>query len=370
MKVALVHEMLVKLGGAERVLESLQNMFPEAPIFTLLYDQEKCGAVFPVQKIRTSFLQKWTDRHLPRQLLVNKMPVAVESFDFSGFDLVISSSSAFAHGILTPVNTKHICYCHAPMRYGWDYTHEYVAEKSEGFWSFIKKPLLRRLLSRLREWDIAASDRADLLLANSATTAGRISKFWRKESTVLFPPVDLKRFRVHEEHEGYFLIVSALTRFKKLDLAIEVFRRLPKHRLVIIGEGADRARLEGLATPNIEFLGRKSDADTAEFLQNCRALIFPGLEDFGIVPVEAMACGKPVIAYGHGGVTETVIDGETGVFFSELKPESLEKALTEFFELERLQKFSPQKCRQQAEKFSVEKFEQGIKKAVDRVRES
>src|SRR6185295_17439836 len=167
-----------------------------------------------------------------------------------------------------------------------------------------------------------------------------------------------------------FLIVSALTRFKKLDLAIEVFRRLPKHRLVIIGEGADRARLEGLATPNIEFLGRKSDADTAEFLQNCRALIFPGLEDFGIVPVEAMACGKPVIAYGHGGVTETVIDGETGVFFSELKPESLEKALTEFFELERLQKFSPQKCRQQAEKFSVEKFEQGIKKAVDRVRES
>ncbi|MBI5414872.1 glycosyltransferase [Candidatus Peregrinibacteria bacterium] len=368
MKVALVHEMLVKMGGAERVLEVFQEMFPEAPIFTLLYDESVCGTVFPREKVQVSSLQKWVNFKIPRQFLVSKMPTAIESFDFSGFDLVLSSSSAFAHGILAPLMTKHISYIHSPMRYAWDYAHEYLREKSEGTFGGIKKIIIRNAVHKFRTWDFSASDRADLLLANSKTTQNRIQKYWRKDSEILYPPVDISRFEVTSSHENYFLILSTLTRYKQIELAIAVFNKLPKHRLIIIGEGEDRNRLERFVTGNnIEFLGRKSDADVAEFLKHCRALIFPGLEDFGIAPVEAMASGKPVIAFGKGGVTESVIPGKTGIFFPESTPKSLEKALLEFFQLEENGAFYPKECRKRAEEFSKEKFQQGIENVVRKI---
>ncbi len=367
MKIALVHEMLVKMGGAERVLAVLQDMFPTAPIYTLLYDEKKCGETFPQEKIVSSHLQKYLTFKVPRQLLAHSMPRTIEAFDFSGFDLVISSSSAFAHGILTPVDTKHICYCHAPMRYAWDYTHTYFEKKSAGILSVLKKPILRSVLHKLRVWDTATAGRADILLANSQTTKQRIQKFWRKDSQIVFPPVDLSRFAVGDTHEGYFLIISALTEFKRIDLAVRAFENFPKHKLLVIGEGAERAKLERIAPKNVEFLGRKNDADTAELLKHCRALLFPGLEDFGIVPVEAMASGKPVIAYGKGGVTETVVDEKTGVFFPELSSESMETAIVRFFELERKKVFSPKTCRLRAEQFSEEKFRGAMQKIVNQV---
>ncbi len=368
MRVALIHEMLVKMGGAERVLDVLQGMYPDAPIFTLLYDEERCGKIFPKEKVIVSPLQKWSDFKVPRQFLVTKMPVAIESFDFSRFDLVLSSSSAFAHGILTPVHTKHICYCHSPMRYAWDYTNEYIRERGGGFFGPMKRWLMRRILHDLRTWDIASSDRPDIIIANSRTTQERIWKYWKKESEILYPPVDVNRFEVGKTHEDYFLIVSALTTYKKIEIAIQAFNRLKKHRLVIIGEGEDRNRLENMVeSDTIEFLGKKSDADVAEFYKNCRALIFPGREDFGIVPVEAMASGKPVIAYGEGGVAESVLSGKTGIFFSEISPESLEDALLQYFQFDEKKKFSPEVCRKRAEEFSREKFEAGMRGLVEKI---
>src|SRR3989338_6910525 len=301
MKVALVHDLLVKLGGGERVLKVLSDLYPNAPIYTLLYDEAKVGRVFPKSRVRVSGFHK-----LPkilrnqRRYLLPWMPKMIESFDFSEYDLVISSSSAYAHGIVTDLGTKHISYCHSPMRYAWDWAHPYLNEQNVGR---LKRGIIRKMLSKIRIWDYYASDRADLILANSSNVQKRIQKYWRKASTVLYPPVDVERFKVTPAHGNYFLIVSTLTPFKNIELAIHLFNKIRK-QLIIIGDGADRERLKRLAGPHIDFLGFKPDDVVREYMQNCRALIFPGEEDFGITPVEAMACGKPVLAYGKGGATE------------------------------------------------------------------
>jgi glycosyltransferase involved in cell wall biosynthesis len=357
MKVALVHEMLVKMGGAERVLSAFCEMFPDAPIFTLLYDEKACGQNFPKEKIRTSRLQKYADWKIPRQFLVGKMPTEIEAFDFSEFDIVISSSSAFAHGIIVPVNTLHICYCHSPMRYAWDYTHEYVQEKGRGSFGFMKRLLIKNLLSFLRIWDISAAGRPDIVLANSQTTKSRIEKYWRRDDAIIvYPPVEQQRFSLKEETKDYFLIVSALQGFKRIDIAVEAFSRMPEKRLIIVGEGSERKNLEKSAGENIEFLGRKTDKEVVALLQNCRAFIFPGLEDFGIAPVEAMFCGKPVIAYKKGGVTESVLDGETGIFFEEQTPDSLCSAMEKFVSLEATFRKNTSLIRKHAENFGNNNF--------------
>ncbi len=357
MKVALVHEMLVKMGGAERVLDTFQRMFPDAPIYTLLYDEKSCGEVFPKEKIHTSSLQKWKNMGIPRQFLVSQMPEAIESFDFSDFDLVISSSSAFAHGIIVPSSALHICYCHSPMRYAWDYFHQYLDEKSTGFLKWWKRRFIEMILHRLRIWDASSASRPDILLANSRTTQKRIEKYWRRnDSLLLYPPVCTQRFTATKSNGNYFLIVSALEPFKKIDIAVQAFSRIPKHKLVIIGEGSDKTRLQEMAGKNIEFLGRKSDEEVQEFLEYARAFIFPGLEDFGIAPVEAMACGKPVIAYAQGGVRESVVEGETGVFFTPQTSDGLLEALAEFFKQEEKFQKNIVKIRERAEEFSEENF--------------
>ncbi|MBU1019047.1 MAG: glycosyltransferase [Patescibacteria group bacterium] len=363
MKVALVHDFLLRMGGAERVLLEFSKMFPKAPIYTLLYDEKKCGEAFPRERVRTSSLQNWPKFMRKRhKYMLPLMPVATEQMDFSGYDLVLSSSNAYAHGIVTNLRTKHVCYCHSPMRYAWDWTHNYFEENNlHG----IKKHAVMRMLEDIRMWDQASSDRVDKYIANSKTVQGRIRKYYRQDSEVIFPPVDVKRFRARgNSHEDYFLIVSTLTPYKRVDLAIELFNRLGR-RLVIIGDGAARAQLEAGAGETIDFLGFKPDEVVKEYIENCRGLIFPGEDDFGIVPVEAMAAGKPVLAYGHGGATETIIEGETGEFFMEPTIESMEDGLARLMLNESV--YSPTKIRQHANLFDREVFTENIKKALKKV---
>lgn len=369
MRVAIVHELLVKLGGAERVAKVFADMFPDAPIFTLLYDEQKCGSVFPRERVHIApGLQRAFRLGIRRRFLIDWMDTAVENFDFSDFDLVLSSSSAFAHGALTAVGTKHLSYCHSPARYLWDQTFKVQAQQTErGMLAPLKKIILPRLFHRLRAWDGLAAGRPDRIIANSNTVAERIRKYWRQECKVIYPPVRVETFHARKEHEGYFLIVSALSPYKNIDLAVKLFAGLPKQRLVIIGDGVEYGHLRSIAKGNIEFLGRKSDGVVTQFLQNCRALLFPGEDDFGIVPVEAMACGKPVIALKKGGAIETVLDGETGVLFAEPTRDSLEQALIRFFAIEA--HFDTERIRKQAMQFSETTFREKITAEIEQLME-
>lgn len=360
LKVAFVHDFLLRLGGAERVLKSLMDLYPDAPVYTLLYDEKKVGNVFPRERVKTSYLQKFP-WFIPgmHKLLFPLMPGAVESFDFSGFDVVVSSSGAYSHGIVTNLETKHICYYHSPMRYAWDYTHEYLKEQQLGL---IGESLVGRLLHKIRIWDFLASERVDVPLANSKTVQNRIRKYYRQEAEIVYPPVNVERFSPHKKNEGYFLIVSQLSRYKRIDLAVELFNRVGK-RLVIIGTGPEEARLKRLAANNVDFLGFKSDEAVKEYLENCRAFIFPGEEDFGIAPVEAMACGKPVLAYHKGGLTETVIEGETGEFFNEPTVDSMEAGLTQLLIHEK--GYSTEKIAKHAQQFSEENFQKKMRGLIE-----
>ena len=355
MKIALAHEMLVKLGGAERVLSKLLDMYPKSPVYTLFHDREKTAEWFSGVKVHPSYLQRYFETLKSPKWLLPKMPLAFEQFDFSHFDAVISSSSAFAHGIKTG-DVKHLCYCHSPMRYAWDYTHHYTEKMN-----FAMRMATAALLTDIRIWDFKAADRPHKIIANSKHVQKRITKYWRKESEVIYPPVQVQAFTPTQAHEDYFLIVSALTPFKRIDLAIKAFNKLGR-KLVIIGDGNQRKILEDMSCHNIEFLGYKDDSVVREYMQNCRALIFPGEEDFGITPVEAMAAGKPVLAYGVGGVLETVVAGETGEFFDQPNERSLMDGLTRLMVNEK--NYDYRKIRKQAEKFDETCFEEKIQKAV------
>jgi len=359
MKVALVHDFLVKLGGAERLLKVLADMYPDAPIYTLFYDESKVGDVFPKERIRTSFLNNYPKFLKNRyRFLTHKFPRAIEELDFDGFDLVISSSTAFSHGIITKLDTKHLCYIHSPMRYAFDWANNY---KKENKISGIKKLFYTPLIKYLREWDFLASDRPDTYISNSRNVQKRVKKYYKQDSSVIFPPVDVDRFKISYSNEGYFLIVSTLTPYKKIDLAVSLFNKIGR-RLIIIGDGPHRKYLESIAGDNIEFLGFKSDDVVAEYMRNCRAFIFPGEEDFGITPVEAMACGKPVLALGKGGALETVISGKTGEFFFESTVESIEDGLARLLYNEKF--YKPRNIREHAKNFSKDIFKKKIKHAV------
>lgn len=362
MKVALVHDFLVRPGGAERVLKVLAAMFPDAPIYTLVYDEKNMGKDFPKSRIRPSRLQKlqkWSfgEKRLYRYF-PGKMPRIVEEWDFSSFDLVISSSNAFVHGVVVPTKTAHVCYCHSPMRYAWDYAHEYLEEQHFGFF---RKFLAQMMMKNIRMWDRLAGERPDFYIANSQHVAKRISKYYRRDSEVIYPPVDISRFSknsdhrtaVGKKHEDYFLALSQLSPYKKVDLAVQLFNKIGR-RLLVIGTGPQEAFLRSIAAPNVEILGWKTDEEIAEYLRYCRALIFPGEEDFGIVPVEAMACGKPVLAFRKGGAIETVVEGVTGEFFDDSTVESMEEGLARLFLNEHHYRF--EQIREQAEKFSVANF--------------
>jgi len=353
LKVALIHDHLAQDGGAEKVLKVFADMFPKAPIFTLLYD-EKNVEQYKGRKIETSIIQRLPGGVKHYQWYMPFMPMAVEFFDLSNFDLVISDASAFAKGVITPVDSLHICYCHTPTRYLWDYTHKYINELKYN--KYFKK-VISLLLSYIRIWDRSAADRVDVYIANSIEVKKRISKYYKRDSRVIYPPVEIDKFKISEEVEDFFLIGGRLSPYKRVDIVVKAFKEL-NLKLKVFGDGVDRARLEEIAggVDNIEFLGRVSDEGKAELYSKCQAFLNPQDEDFGITVVEAMASGRPVIAYNKGGAKETVVEGETGVFFDVQSEEFIIDAVNKFQNL----KFDSRKIREHAKKFSEENFKRGV----------
>jgi glycosyltransferase involved in cell wall biosynthesis len=322
MKVAIVHYWLVGMRGGEKVLECLCELFPDADIFTLVVDRDKLSPTLLKHRITTSFLQKIGGRRFYQKMLP-LMPQALESFDLSGYDLILSSEAGPAKGIIPPPDSVHICYCHSPMRYIWDLYPQYYRKSG-----WLARLAMALSSSWLRAWDVTTSARVDHFIANSAFVAKRIEKFYRRDATVIHPPVDVSRFEPSDAPEDYYLCAGQITPYKRIDVAIEACTRLNK-RLIIIGSGATK-EMKGQAGPTITFLDKVDDEAMARHFRNCRALIFPGLEDFGIVPLEVMASGRPVLAYRRGGAVETVVDGQTGLFFDEQTADSLIDAMTRF----------------------------------------
>ena len=347
-------------GGAERVLRVLAAMFPDAPIYTLLYDEKKLGNWFPKERMAQLPTTYRNNHHLH----LSRFPTAVETWNFSEFDFVISSSSAFVHGIITNSQPKHLCYVHSPARYLWDRTHDILERSHTGLFGSLKHAYASRLFHRLRTWDSEVADRPDKLLAASKEVQKRIEKYWRRESSVVYPPIDDFWFNRPTTYlptiSSYFLIVSSLVPYKRIELAIEACNQL-QFPLKIAGSGSHRTYLEKIAGQTVEFLGFQTDEKLRELYTHATATLFPGEEDFGLVPLESMACGTPVIAYKSGGALETIINGQTGIFFEEPTSESLAETLQTFTPLS----FDPKTCCEQAEQFSRKRFEEKITQTID-----
>lgn len=358
MKIALVHDYLVQYGGAERVLECFTEIWPYAPIYTLIYDEEKTHGIFKGKRIYTSFLQNFPYSRKNHRIFPPLMPPAIEQFDLSQYDIVLSDSSSYAKGAITPPETLHICYCHTPMRYAWDDCQKYIDEF--GFPGFVKK-FIPFLMNYIRVWDRMSADRVDEYIANSRFIAGRIKKYYKKNSTVINPPVDVNRFHLDEKKENYFLMVGRLMTYKRFDIVIKAFNEL-EWPLKIIGRGPDEKRLRKIAGPNIEFTGRLSDEELAKTYARAKAFVFPQEEDFGIVAIEAMASGKPIIAFCGGDIVEHVNEGQEGLFFSEQTPEALTEVLTKF----NPENFDPHKIREKALPFERELFKEKIRDYVEK----
>lgn len=358
MRIALVHDFLNQWGGAERVLDALHELYPQAPVFTLMYDKKRTKGHFAGWDLKTSFLQWPLIAHF-RKYALPLYPLAAETFDFSHFDVVISSSNSYAKGVLTRPETLHVCYCHTPTAYLWFWTHNYLKEQRLGrLTSFI----VRAILHSQRQWDRIAAERVDVWIANSKNVQQRIKKFYRKDSTVIYPPVDTDRFSISQTIGDYFLYVSRLSGYKNPGLVVEAFNRL-RLPLVVVGTGNELPRLRSLAKKNITLTGWLADEEVAGYYSRCRALIFPVEEDFGIVPVEAMAAGRPVIALGRGGALETVVEGKTGLFFKEPTVASLMATIKQFLNVE--QSFDSQVIRTHAQQFDRQIFLDRMKRFVD-----
>jgi len=355
MRVAIAHEWLTTLGGSERVVEALLELYPDAPVYTTFLASKNLPDSIREWDVRTSFVQKLPFLHRISQKYIPLFPMAFESFDLSEYDLVISSSSACAKGVLTGSHTTHICYCHTPLRYAWE---PYLDRRFD-----YDNPVLRAgvqgLLHYLRMWDRLAADRVDHFIANSNNVAAKIAKYYRREAAVINPPVSVELFPVVETPREYFLVLSRLVAYKHVELAVQAFTRLGLP-LKVAGDGPLREQLEAMAGPTVEFLGYPEDEEIPGLMAGALALIFPGEEDFGIVPVEAMAAGRPVIGLGRGGLLETVVDGQTGMFFPESTPESLMGAVMNFS----LKGFDAAKISKHAAKFSKERFQGEISEFV------
>lgn len=358
MKVALVHDHLVQYGGAEKVLKVMQDIFPEAPVYTLLYDPKSMGNDFIKKDIRTSFIQNLPWGTKKYQWYLPLMPSAVESHDLSEYDLVLSSTSSLAKGVITSPKTLHICYCHTPTRFLWTDTHSYLRELKVN--RLIKK-IIPLYLTWLRKWDRLAADRVDYFVANSNNVAERINKYYRRPSTVIYPPVETGNFYLADQLNHYYLTGGRLVPYKRFDIVVQAFNKLGIP-LKIFGAGPEEDKLKKMAKPHIEFLGKVSDQKKAELYSHALAFINPQEEDFGITAVEAMASGRPVIAYQVGGALETVVPGVTGEFFDEQTWESLGEAVIRF----KPENYNPQKIREQAERFSLEQFKKRLTDFIEK----
>ncbi|WP_435169806.1 glycosyltransferase [Paenibacillus glycanilyticus] len=360
-RIAIVHDYLNQMGGAERVVGVIHKLFPEAPIYTTIVDREKLLPELRNADIRSTWMQRIPNILRDFKLYFWLYPFAVRSMDFENYDIIISSSSAYAKGIRKPDQAVHLCYCHSPMRFAWNF---------DGYIENVKVSRFRKIAAKwltfpLRLWDKANSKQVDRLIANSSVVKERIRKYYGLESSVIYPPVEVERFSISEEAPGdYFLIVSRLVSYKKIDIAIEACSRLGR-KLLIVGDGDDRKRLEAMAGPTVQFLGRRSDEEVTRYMQGCRALLFPGLEDFGITPLEANACGRPVIAFQAGGALDTIKPGLNGLFFKQQNAGDLIEALQTFEQ----QQWNPQLIREHAETFNeryfIERLLSSLQSAID-----
>lgn len=356
-RVAIVHDYLNQPGGAEKVVEVFADMFPHAPIYTSVFDPESLPAVWRTRDVRTSFMQRFSPRLSIAKALFPLYPFAFESFDFSGYDLVLSSTTAFAKGVITSARTCHVCYCNNVTRFLWS-TSEYLARESLP--SAVKR-VFPLLAVPLRVWDYAAAQRVDVYIAGSENAARRIRKVYRRESEVVHSPIDAQRFEPAESIGDYFLVASRLQSYKRIDLAVEACSQLgvPLH---VVGSGPDRARLERLAGPTVRFLGRVSDEELSRQMAGCRAFLFPGEEDFGLAPLEAQAAGRPVVAYRAGGALETVVEGQTGAFFDRQEVDVLARTLRSFEDV-----FDPAAIRAHALQFDRAVFVRVMYEALARI---
>jgi glycosyltransferase involved in cell wall biosynthesis len=356
MRVAIVHDFINRMGDAERVLLALHNLLPHAPIYTSIWDQRATDKRFRAMDIRTSSMQRLPFILRRHRSYLPLYPFVFERLDLREYDLVISLSRAFAKGVVTRPEALHICYCQTPMPWAWRY-EDYVSSEDIGG---LARVLASPFLPWLRSWDYTTAGRVDYFLAGSQASATRIAKYYRRESTVILPPVDTAPFQVSEQPDDYFLVVSRLTPDRHVDLAAQAFARLGLP-LRVVGAGRDEKRLRRLAGKNVRFLGALSEDETREQVSRCRALIVPGTEDFSFIAVAAQACGRPVIAYGAGGALATIIEGETGVLFAEQTVDALMEAVEQF----RDERFDPRRIRRHAEEFDTRRFLDRLSRFVE-----
>lgn len=355
-KIAIVHDWLTNMGGAEKVVINFKQIYEKAPIYTISYNEENLDQELKNIDVKTSFIQKFPKGNIKHQMYLPFMPTAWEQFDFNEYDVVLSSSSSCAKGIITSPDTVHICYCHSPMRYAWEFYNEYMEREKMGKF---KKLLIKYIMNYIRIWDRTSADRVDYYIANSKNVAKRIYKHYGIEADVIHPPVKGSYFNISDEDEDYFLMVSRLVPYKRVDLAVEVFNELGLP-LVVIGGGSQLEHLKSIANPNVKIMGRQSDEVIKDYYAKCRAFVFPGEEDFGITPLEAQASGRPVIAYGKGGALETVVEGKTGLFFGEQSKESLKHTILKFNNMV----WDKNEIREHALKFDEEIFKNKINKYI------
>lgn len=362
MKVAIVHDWLVTYAGAERVLAEILNLYPQADIYTIVnFMSEKDRDFLKVHKVFTSFIQKLPYAKKKYRSYLPLMPHAIETFDLSSYDLVISSSHAIAKGVITGPDQKHICVCYSPIRYAWDLQHQYLKESglNKGF----KGIIARYFLHKIRLWDYRTANGVDHFISISDFISKRIWKVYRRESDVAYPPVDTEAFECRVGKENFYLTASRMVPYKKMDLIVAAFKKMPDKQLIVIGDGPDYTKISKLVgnSANIALLGYQATEVLKDYMQRSKGFVFAAEEDFGIAPLEAQACGTPVIAYGKGGALETIINQKTGLFFKDQTEEALIKTIRDFEGLT----FDPLVCRENAKRFSKEKFRNEFKRLVD-----
>jgi len=355
-KIAIITDWLTNYGGAESVISAFHNLFPNAPIYTTMYKPKKMKELGNLKNIHTSWLNKIP--FIKHQWMLGQMPTAIEMFDLDEFDIVLSSCHSVSKGVITKPNTLHISYCHTPMRYAWE---DWDLETRLKKFPKIIHPYIRRQIKKIKEWDFCAAQRVDEYIANSSHISNQIKKHYKRDSHVIYPPVNSSKFQpVESPTEDYYLAVGRLIPYKKFDLIVETFNKLKKP-LKVVGIGPDLKKLNKLANNNVEILGKVDENSLQDLYANCKAFIFPQIEDAGIVPLEAMSAGRPVIALNRGGSLDSMIDEVTGVFFKEQTIKSLSEAIEKFEKMT----FDAKKIRKHAEQFDVNRFKEKIKNHIE-----
>ena len=357
MKVALIQDWLTVIGGSEYVFKEIASLYPDADIYTLVARDETIKSLgLEHHKVTTSFIQNLPFAKTKYRNYLPLFPLAIEQFDLSAYDLIISSSHAVAKGVLTHAGQVHVCYCHSPMRYAWDLYHQYI--KESGLNTGIKGFFAKVVLHRIRQWDITSTNRVDYFISNSNYIGRRIKKVYNRDSVTIYPNVAVQDFEVCLEREDFYFTCSRMVPYKKIDVIVEAFNQMPDKKLIVIGDGPDFKKIKKIANTNIVLMGYQPFDVLKHHLSKAKAFVFAAEEDFGIIPVEAQACGTPVIAYGKGGVTETVIQNKTGVYFNKQSPESIVEAVS-FFE-NNSEKYDHVEIAKHAAMFSTQRFKTDI----------